>query len=71
MDYSNFFQTEQDVEVWAERVADRIDSKYMNDQLTTEQYNVETNALYEQVREIYKRLAPHLKVTNSVDFFKI
>jgi hypothetical protein len=71
MDYTDFFQTEQDVEVWAEHVADRIDSKYMNDQLTTEQYNLETNALYEQVREIYKRLAPQLKVPNPVDFFKI
>ena len=70
MDPFTFFQTEQDVEVWAERVADRIDSKYTNEQLTTEQYKQETTALYQQVKEIYKRLTPQLKDRTNVDFFK-
>lgn len=69
MNPSLFFQTEKDIEVWAECVSDRIDNKYMKDQLTTEQYNLQTRALHEQVKELYDHLKPRFVTSTPVDFF--
>jgi hypothetical protein len=49
-------QTEQDIEVWAERAVDRLDSKYTKGQLTTDQYKEQTKALYEEIKELYKQV---------------
>jgi hypothetical protein len=45
--------SESQIEVWVERQVDRLDRKYINSELTTEDYHDQLNKIYERAKRLY------------------
>jgi hypothetical protein len=44
--------TEEEIEIWVERQIDRIDSRYIRGQLTTEEYEIEMQGEKDKAKQM-------------------